>query len=441
MRRILPVILFVFSIVIISCGGGSGGGSGSDHIPMGTLLVTVDAASDDSAVPDASVLVYNDKNLIAINGTTDLDGEFEYPLSPGSYYVKVTAQGFNPVPLTNQAAIPFEIIDGQTTMESIILDAHPNAGNTGQVSGIVMIPAPDLNGVSEVLVIAEDSVQELFASCVSGPDGDFVLFNVEPGSYTLSTYHSGYRQISDPVPVDVIVEGIHEENDIEIFTHANADLSGQVTFLAITNGIVDITLIHPGTRDTIPGLSTLNNTNNTYLLESIPPGTYIAWASFRNDDYVMDPNWIFKEGLPEITFDVNTPDQILDFSVTGAVTITDPTNEASLVVPEIIHELTPTFTWEKYPSAQEYIVEVFDSQGNTIWGGFDDAGVVQHAQITAAQTSVEFDFDGSARAALQDGETYRWKIYADKDDVLNVQEDTLISSSEDLMGLFTYIQN
>ena len=88
MRKILYVILFVFSIVIISCGGGSsGGGSGSDHIPMGTLLVTVDAASDDSAVPDASVLVYNDKNLIAINGTTDLDGEFEFPLSPGSYYV------------------------------------------------------------------------------------------------------------------------------------------------------------------------------------------------------------------------------------------------------------------------------------------------------------------------------------------------------------------
>lgn len=440
MRRILPVFLFVFGIVIIGCGG-SGGGSGSDHIPMGTLLVTVDAASDDSAVPDASVLVYNDKNLIAINGTTDLDGEFEFPLSPGSYYVKVTAQGFNPVPLTNQAAIPFEVIDGQTTVKSVILDAHPNAGNTGQVSGMVMTPAPDLNGVSEVLVIAEDSVQELFASCLSGPDGDFVLYNVEPGRYTLSAYRAGYRQVSDPEPVDVEIERIYEENDIEIVTHTNADLRGQVTFLAKTNGIVDITLIHPGTRDTIPGLSTLNNTNNTYLLESIPPGTYIAWASFRNDGYVMDPDWIFKQGLPEITYDVNTPDQILDFSVTGVVTIADPTNGASLVVPEIIHELTPTFTWEKYPSAQEYIIEVFDSQGNTIWGGFDDAGVVQHDQITADKTSVEFDFDESASAALQDGETYRWKIYADKDDVLNVQDDTLISSSEDLMGLFTYIQN
>ncbi|MEN8245931.1 MAG: carboxypeptidase-like regulatory domain-containing protein [Thermodesulfobacteriota bacterium] len=437
MRRILSVILFFFTIVMISCGGGGGGGS--DVPPMGTLLVTVDAASDASAVENASVSVYDDKNLVVINATTDVDGEFEYPLSPGSYYVKVAAQGYNPVPLKNQAAIPFEIIDDQTTTESVMLDAHPNAGNTGQVSGMVMTPAPDSNGVADVLVVAEDSAQDLFASCVSGLDGDFVLYNVEPGTYTLSAYRSGYRQLSDPVVVDVLAEGIDEENDIEIVTHGNADLSGQITFLAITNGIVDITLIHPDTGDTIPGLSTFNDANLTYLLESIPPGTYIAWASFRNDGYVMDPDWIFKSGLPVIIFDENSLDQELDFSVTGAVTITDPTNEASLVVPEIIHTDTPTFSWNPYPSTKEYIVEVYDSQGNTIWGGYDDTGVVQHPQIDFHKTSEVFNFDGSATSLLQDGETYRWKIYADNDDAANVQ--TLISSSEDQMGLFTYIQN
>ena len=437
MCRITAVILLMVSIAFIACGGG--GGSGSKHIPEGTLLVTVNDVSDDSAVENARISVYNDKNLITENGTTDIQGEFECSLIPGSYYVVVTAQGYNPVPLTNQSAIPFEIVDQKITTESVLLDASPDTGDTGQLSGIVMTPAPDFDGVSNVLIIAEDSAQNLLASGISGANGDFSLFNVEPGSYTLSAYRSGYRQVSESVAVDVVKEGIHEQNDIEIEAHDNADLSGQVTFLAITNGIVDMTLIHPETLDTLPGLTTLNDINNDYFLPSVPPGTYIAWASFRNDGYVMDPDRIFKFGLPEITFTDNSSDQELDLSVTGAVTITDPTNEADLVVPQFIYTDSPTFTWEKYPSAHEYIIEVYDSQGNTIWGGFDAAGVVQHSQITANQTSVNFNFDGSATESLQDGETYRWKIYADDDDALNIQ--TLISSSEDLMGLFTYIQN
>ena len=436
MRSILFFFLFFFSIVIVGCGGS---GSSDTHNPMGNLWVTVDGYNDGSAIQDASVSVYDDKNLIVIKSKTDVNGEFEYSLSPGSYYVKVAAQGFNPVPLLKEGAIPFEIFDGQTTTESIILDAHPNSGNTGQLSGTIMTPAPNSNGVSDVLVVAEDSTQNLFASCISGPDGDYDLFNVEPGNYTLTVYLSGYRQISDPVAVDVIIDGNYEINDIAIESHDNADLSGQVTFLAIANGVVDITLIHPDTLDTIPGLSTLNNKSNNYLLESIPPGTYIAWASFCNDGYVMDPDHIFKFGLPQITFPEDSSDQTLDFSVTGAVTITGPTNEASLVVPQNVYTASPTFTWEKYPSAKEYIVEVFDSRGNTIWGGFDTNGVVQHPQIIQSETSVVFNFDGSATALLEDGETYRWKIYADNDAAANVQ--TLISSSEDLMGLFTYIEN
>jgi len=424
-------------IFFVGCGGG--GGSGDSHIPMGTLLVTVDDSSNDSAVQDAIVSVYDEKNLIFKRGTTDANGECSYSLSPGSYHVKVAAQDFNPVPIPHQDAIPFEIIDGQTTTEGIILDAHPNAGNTGQLSGVLMTPAPDSSGVSDVLVVAKDAAQDLAVSTISGPDGDYVLFNLEPGSYTLSAYRSGYREISDPISVDVIAGGNYEQNDIKMEININADLSGQVSFLAVTNGVVDITLIHPDTLDTIPGLSTQNNSNNTYLLRAIPPGTYLAWASFRNDGYVMDPDRISKFGLPQVTFTVVSSDQTQDFDVTDAVTIIAPSNESNLIVPQAIYTSTPTFTWKMYPSAKEYIVEVFDSHGNTIWGGFNTNGVVQHPQITQSATSVVFNFDGSATALLQDGETYRWKIYADNDASPNIQ--TLLSSSEDKMGLFTYIEN
>jgi len=440
MRNMFSAILFIVSIAIVGCGGsGDGSGDSDTHIPMGTLLVTVDRSSDDSAVNNASISVYDEKNIIIIRDTTDVYGEFEYSLSPGSYHVKVAAQGFNPVPLSGQDAIPFEIFDNQITTESITLDAHQNAGNTGQISGIVETLTPDSSGVSGVLVVAKDAAQNLSVSGVSGPDGDYVLFNIEPGSYTLSIYRAGYREKSDPVTVDVIADGNHEQIDIEIEMHDNADLSGQVTFLAVVNGVIDITLIHPDTLDTIPGLSTQNNSNNNYLLEAIPPGTFIAWASFRNDGYVMDPDRISKFGLPQVSFTEVSPDQTQDFEVTGAVTIIAPTNEASLVVPQEVYTSSPTFTWEKYPSAKEYVIEVFDSQGNTIWGGFDTNGVVQHPQIGQDETSVIFDFDGSATAILQDGKTYRWKIYADDNADVDVQN--LISSSENQMGLFIYIEN
>jgi hypothetical protein len=430
--RRFSAISIIIIIAMVGCGG-DGGGSGDSHTPMGTLSVNVVDAIDDTPVNDASITVYDSSNILVTRGLT-VNGNFDYSLSPGTYTIKAAAQDYLPVPPSNQSAVPFEIIDGQTTTESIALDAHPNAGNTGQISGSLLMS--DLSGVSDVLVVAEHNTLDLFASGVSGPDGSYALYNVESGTYTLTAYRAGYRETSAQVTVDVAAAGNHVDNDIEVEMFDSADLSGSVTFLAVTNGTIDITLIHPDTLDTIPGCSTTNDATNDYLLEDIPAGTFITWASFRNDGYVMDPDWIDKNGgKPEVTFaDV---DQVQNFSVTGAVALDFPTNDASPVIPEIIDTATPTFTWTKYASAKEYIIEVFDSQGNTIWGGYNGV-VIAHNPITG--TSADFDFDGTATVSLEDGKTYRWKIYADSIGTDGVV-DTLISSSEDLMGLFTYIQN
>ena len=92
MRGMISVILLMIIVAMVGCGGG---GSGDGHIPMGTLLVTVDDSFDDSAIQDAIVSVYDEKNLIVKRGTTDANGECSYSLSPGGYHVKVAAQGFN----------------------------------------------------------------------------------------------------------------------------------------------------------------------------------------------------------------------------------------------------------------------------------------------------------------------------------------------------------
>ncbi len=49
-------------------------------------------------------------------------------------------------------------------------------------------------------------------------------------------------------------------------------------------------------------------------------------------------------------------------------------------------------------------------------------------------SSVLFNFDGTASESLKAGEIYQWKVYADDSRDNGIQ--TLISASEDLMGIF-----
>jgi hypothetical protein len=200
------------------------------------------------------------------------------------------------------------------------------------------------------------------------------------------------------------------------------------------NSIVDITLAHPVSYEAIPGLDTMmHGGTSTYDLNGIPPGTFIPWASYRNDGYVMDPDWIRKFGLPVLTFALGDSAKELDFSITDAVPVIYPTNHPDTLIPVTIPTDTPTFVWELYPSAQEYIIAVYNSFGKLIWGGYDENNNVLHAKIGAQTESVVFNFDNSAKEPLMGG-SYRWKVWADKNRNDGVQQ--LISSSEDLLGLF-----
>src|SRR5690606_7231764 len=104
------------------------------------------------------------------------------------------------------------------------------------------------------------------------------------------------------------------------------------------------------------------------------------------------------------------------------------------LIPALADSIIPTFFWDAFPQTKEYIIEVRDINGNLIWGGFNENGEIRHAQIPKELNNIEFNFDGSALAQPQSGSIYQWRIYSDDDAAPNVQ--TLLSSSEDLMGLF-----
>jgi hypothetical protein len=81
--------------------------------------------------------------------------------------------------------------------------------------------------------------------------------------------------------------------------------------------------------------------------------------------------------------------------------------------------------------------EASNLNGDLLWGGFESDGTANHAFIGAAVTSIDYNFDSQPGApALEAGELYQWRLWADKGTQADSLVEQLISSSEDLRGLF-----
>ncbi|MBN1638018.1 MAG: carboxypeptidase regulatory-like domain-containing protein [Ignavibacteriales bacterium] len=380
-------------------------------------------------IANANVILFNADNGQTISRlSSDANGKCSFKVTVGgNYYVEISAQGYLPSPPKNLTAVPFAATTGKTTSQTFYLETSTIAG--GYVYGFVN---PVVNGV---LVVAESDANGSRYSGITGPDGYYIIFNVPYGSYKMYAYKAGYTTSSTPTfTLSSTITNL--SRTVNLTTVKGGTLTGKVSFLAISySGTVDVSLLDHFTRTPIPGLTTNLDANANYTISQIPPGQYMAWASFKNDGYVMDPDWIYKNpnGL-YLSYESDST-KTRNFSVTGAITLNSPTNSATSLIPVTITTTTPTFSWNAYPSAKEYIIEVRDMSGNIIWGGYNTTnGFINHQQIPSSTTSVVYNFDGSATTALQSGKTYQWKIYADDDNATKVQ--TLISCSEDLRGLF-----
>jgi hypothetical protein len=430
----LRSLLLVLSLQLISACSDS-----NYHLSInfpGVLETTVLDAADGTPISNATISVVNADTQARVAWLlSDAEGHAAVHLEQGAYTLRISAQGYLPSPPAGEDALPLQVLNNLTTRTTLRLQTDPDAVNSAQLHGTVQSPSGA--GINGVLLVAKDAAQGITLTTTSASDGSFRLYNVPPGNYALEGLIAGYRQVTSPGSITIAPAATLSGVERILERSANADLSGKVSFLAVVNGIVDITLLQPQTRDPIPGLDTANSAGgNTYRLEAVPPGEYIAWASYGNDGYVMDPDSIRKFGLPTVSFTPGGSDQQQDFNVTDAITLIAPTNPPQWRIPQVVSNSEPLFQWQPYPSAKEYIIEVRDAQGAVIWGGYDGAGTILHTPIGAASTTVRFNFDGSASAPLVAGATYRWKLYADNDAAANIQG--LISASEQQMGLFRY---
>ncbi len=354
---------------------------------------------------------------------TDIDGNYSFSVPGGSYFLKLTKQNYNDVPVKGISALPFTITNGSELDNPVQM--FPNgATNLGWISG--KLTSSDVPVVGS-LVVATNGTSGY--STISDSEGNYVIYNIPAANYNVKAWKAGVN--SPQASATVIPDTETSEVNLAISSASGSTVSGFVTFLAISNKDVDVALTHSVTAEAIPGLSTTTSSGN-YSLQNVPNGEFLARASYSNDGIVLDPDWIVKNGEPYVT--VSGGSATRDFSVTGTVSLGSPNNDASSTNP-VPTSSTPIFTWEAYPSSSDYVIEVTDANGNIIWGGFNADWTVKNIIIPSSENSILFNSDGNATESLIIGKHYRWRIYASKDNVQSATGWELISVSEDQRGL------
>jgi hypothetical protein len=428
----IMAIMSAMVIYMAGCGGGDDNPVEPTPPDPTVLKVIVRSSSDDSLVENSNVVLYLAENSEAVlRGMTNSIGTVYFEVEVGNYFVDISAQGFDSIPPENITPVPFFVAREDTTIQDISLNVLGNTDSSGYVMGFVE-PVID-----NFLILAESQSSLEKYDTISGPDGFFIIYNLPYGSYDMDALKSGF-QMDGSVSASISSNTEVDTVQIQVAEYQGSTLTGSVTFLASENSTVDITLLDPVTRAVIPGLSVMSDVSGlNYRIENIPDGEYLAWASFKNDGYVIDPDWVFKNpGGLDISF-ATSGTMELDFSVTDVIRLLSPTNPADSTFAFMADSPVPVFRWEPYPSAKEYFIEVKDLSGNVLWGGFDGAGTSNHAFIGANVDSVVFDFDNQPGAPiLYPGKIYQWKIWADKGTQLDGVVEQLISSSEDLRGIF-----
>jgi hypothetical protein len=430
-KIILALTLFVICFNLSNCSKDDPGPS------TGKISGKVTDLASGSALSEATVIAFNaEDNSPVETTTTDGSGNYALDVAPGNYFLKFYRQGYLSVPGVGSDAVPFEVLAGQTATQSAEMSAS-SLTNLGFITGKVSVGT---EGKAGVLVIAEASVTAI--SAITDDKGNYKIFNVPAGAYQVKGYL--VNSSSAAVPAQVLANAETSAVNISLSQGASGQVTGTFkvisqTTIATPPATMDISLVHPYTRETIPGLSqklTYSSSLN-YSFANVPDGTYIVRASYANDYIVIDPDYVQKFGDYKVTVNggVSTP-SATDIVATSAAILTSPTNEMTTTAP-VESTATPTFQWASYPSTSDYVIEVTDaSTGSVIWGGFTNTSgtLTKNITIPSSTTSVVFNSDGKATSALVVGKVYRWKIYASKN---NNQTSSwnLIAASEEQRGL------
>lgn len=433
--------MFIRSIGFVLAGGlllsACGGGSDDPAPTTGTLELTVVDDSTDMGIADARVVVVDGATGESIDLLmTGEDGGVSGTYDAGVLQLYISGQDYAGSPAPGIPPLPIRILAGQTTPITVSLDPLP-AGDRGWISGQVTGHQGQAASGALVVVTASDGK---VSSTTTHTDGSYVLHNVSVGSATLDAFLGG-ENFDSTGSVSVTTDANTDQN-LTAAGAAFGEIYGHVAFTSISGDIIDITLLHPVTRDPLPNLRVLTDEGANYAMTGVPYGEFEIIASLDNDGFVLDPDTSVTQGIPVVAITELAPVVTgMDFKVTGSIQLTNPTPITDVSVPELGN--VPTFTWARassYASADYYAVEVVDESGETVWGGFDSAANNYAPLVTVPQgndPSVTYDFDSTAiLSPLESGRYYQLRVYAAVVDDFDPRGYRLLSASETLDGIF-----
>lgn len=431
MRFPALAMMLMAAVSLFGCDGGVG--TSYTPPPIGALNLTVVDGDTTAGISGARVTVIDGDtgNPVGIL-TTDTNGNAANTYYTGALQLKISAEGYGASPAPGIPPLPVQIVRDQVTAITVNLFALPAAERGTIIGQVTNNQGQPVIGALVVATAADGSQ----VSTIAGIDGSYVLYNIPVGNATLDTFRGGLN-FASVTPVTVNLDATTTQA-IAATSLASGQISGHVSFTSISGNIIDVTLLHPGTREVLPGLRTFTDNGGSYVMNGVPNGTFEIIASLDNDGYVLDPDVSVTQGIPQVTINNNAVTK--DFKVTGSILLTNPATSFDGSV-TVLGSL-PTFTWVKdssYSSAEDYVVEVVDESGTTVWGGFDELNNFT-PYVTEPQgntPSIGYNEDGTASVSpLEAGRYYQLRVYAKKNDSTSPTGYTLLSASETLDGIF-----
>lgn len=395
--------------------------------------------ADGAPIAGARVLAL-DANGVAqsIAVVTDVAGAFALPVPTArdasgtpigpAVVLRVSASGYQSFALPPRVALPIDRtaptdVDGVLVVQSAATEVGlvSTSGSGARIDGA--IASPDAGGA---LVVATAG-GALVASALADREGDFVLFDVPPGTVHVEAYRAGIRV----VPADVTVAaGATATVVLTTQTDGLSTVEGSVQIVNAPGGsstsvilVLESTFDETFARGEAPAGMRAAPVSGGFSIPGVPPGRYVALAAFENDGLVRDPDTSIA-GTEIVHFEVPAAGGTVSlgdgFKVTEALAVVSPGADGL----EVIAAGDPTFVWADDSSEDGYEVRVYDALGALV---HEDTMV---PRVTGAG-NVSYTWSG---ASLTPGMIYQFRALS-----FTVDRDgahVYLSATEDLRGAF-----
>ncbi|WP_242360130.1 carboxypeptidase-like regulatory domain-containing protein [Anaeromyxobacter sp. SG17] len=411
-QRLTPLALAAALAATLACGGsdkksscdvakqtGCASGQVCEVLEGGTSLCTqplvirgnVFDLGTAAGIESARVVALDaNRSPISTVAITDAAGDFSIQVANArskdgkpvarDVFLRADAAGYATFPSGIREALPvntaaaalvdgrYELADPQTTDVGLL--ELPSAG-TGTISGTAAVPANQPG----VLVVAEPAAGGPGSSALADRNGDYAIFNLAPGDYTVQAYARG--AVHAPRTATVAADAVTDVDLSLVSGAAGAKVTGQVSLVnrgagtgtsvvLVVESTFDPALLRgetpPGLR--APGPSTAPNLDGAFEIAGVPPGRYVALAAFENDFLVRDPD-VCQGGTELVHFDVTgaQPVSLETFKITGSLDVISPGADG----PELLTTASPIiFSWVDDSSETAYEITVVDAFGNEV---------------------------------------------------------------------------